>query len=263
MVISSGWKLAPRHWSIGDQLFWAASKRTGNSKFLASCSKLYSFSGGTIVQWLVPLNSPSLWRFHGTQCHQPQIWVSNCPFATIIWKLGGGTSRITDCGERSRIYRMSISGIALDNTPVFIGPSMVNSPKSIGKYSIRFLHLRFVFVENGMQSGSPSLAMNTIWNCFSSSSDCGIFSSQFSGFRIRGGLGTPDGLYLHSFTSFRLALSFSCYGWLEDFRGLICCNAQCHLQRTGIVGNLGYMVLCPVGVSAIIWDDVRGAVVVN
>ena len=55
-----------------------------------------------------------------------------------------------------------ISGIALDNVLVSIRPSMVNSPKSIGKYIIRFLHLRLMFIEQGIQLGSPSLGMRTI-----------------------------------------------------------------------------------------------------
>ena len=61
--------------------------------------------------------------------------------------------------ERSRSFRGSISGIALDNASLSIRPLMVNSPKSIGKCSMRFLHSRLMVVESDIQSGSPSLVM--------------------------------------------------------------------------------------------------------
>ena len=101
----------------------------------------------------------------------------------------GGPSRITDCGDRIRIFRRSISEIALDSAPVSISPSMVNSPNSIGKYKVRFLYLRFLLVDRGIQSGSPSLVMSTFWNCFSSNNDCGIESAPFSVFSVPRGFG--------------------------------------------------------------------------
>ena len=128
--------------------------------------------------------------------------VSNCPFATIIWKLGGGPSRITDCGERSQIFRKSISGIALDNALVSIRPSMVNSPKSIGKRNMRFLYLRLTLVESGIQPGSPSLVIRTVWNCFSSNKDCGIASLIVSEFSVPRGFGNTGWLVPSFFCQF-------------------------------------------------------------
>ena len=66
---------------------------------------------------------------------------------------------------------------------------MVNYPKSIGKYNIRFLHLRLILVESGIQSGSPSLVMRIFWNCFSSNSDCGIGSVLASLISVPKGFG--------------------------------------------------------------------------
>ena len=126
------------------------------------------------------------------------LGVSSCPFATMIWKFGGGTFRITDCGARSRIFRRSISGIALDSSPVSISPSMVNYPKSIGKYNMRFLHLRLMVVDRVIQSGSPSLVMRIFWNCFSSNNDCEIGSAQVSVFSVPKGFGIT-GWFVPSF----------------------------------------------------------------
>ena len=140
------------------------------------------------------------------------LGTSSRPLATMIWKFGGGPSRITDCGDKSKIFRRSISGIALDSAPVSMSPSMVNSPKSIGKYKMRFLHLRLMLVDRGIQSGSPSLVIKTLWNCFSSINDCGMGSALLSWVSVPNGFGKLDGLCHHSFASFQLALLFSCYG---------------------------------------------------
>ena len=126
------------------------------------------------------------------------LGVSSCPLATMIWKFGGGPSRITDCGDKSRTFRRSISGIALDSAPVSMNPSMVNSPKSIGKYNMRFLHLRLMLVDRGIQSGSPSLVIQTFWNCFSSSNDCGMGSALLSWVSVPNGFGNT-GWFLPSF----------------------------------------------------------------
>ena len=58
--------------------------------------------------------------------------VSNYPLATIICEFGGGPSRIIDCGESKRIFRMSISGIAQDNAPVSIRSSMIITQSPLG-----------------------------------------------------------------------------------------------------------------------------------
>ena len=126
------------------------------------------------------------------------LGVSSCPLATMIWKFGGGPSRITDCGDKSRIFRRSVSGIALDSAPVSMSPSMVTSPKSIGKYNMRFLHLRLMLVDRGIQSGSPSLVIKTFWNCLSSINDCGMGSALLSWVSVPNGFGNT-GWFVPSF----------------------------------------------------------------
>ena len=84
--------------------------------------------------------------------------VSKSPFATMIWKDGAGPSFTMDWGANRRIFLRSSSGIALEWGPVSIRSSRVNSPKSIGKYSIRRLNLSPRFAERGTYDGSPSLA---------------------------------------------------------------------------------------------------------
>ena len=71
---------------------------------------------------------------------------------------------------------------------------------------MRFLHLRLLLVDRGIQSGSPSLVMSTFWNCFSSNSDCGMDSVVLSGFSVP--RGTLGGLYHRSFANFRLVPVF-------------------------------------------------------
>ena len=61
------------------------------------------------------------------------IGAYNCPLAIIIWNSGGGPSFNIVCGASNRILRTSVSGMALDKSPVSISPSMFNSPKYNGK----------------------------------------------------------------------------------------------------------------------------------
>ena len=61
---------------------------------------------------------------------------------------------------------------------------MVNSSKSYGNCKIRFLHLRLMFFQNGIQSSLPSLVTTRFWNCFSPSSDRGIPSGLASLFSV-------------------------------------------------------------------------------
>ena len=105
--------------------------------------------------------------------------VSNCKFATIIWNVGAGPSLTMDWGANRRIFLRSASGIALDRDPVSMRPSMVSCPKSIGKYTIRFLYLSPRFVDKGIYAASPSLVTRTCKKADSTNrlvSDCSPFS---------------------------------------------------------------------------------------
>ena len=60
------------------------------------------------------------------------IGASNYPLANIIWNSGGEPSFNNVCGTSTRILRKSASGMALGKAPVFMSPSISNSPKSVG-----------------------------------------------------------------------------------------------------------------------------------
>ena len=66
---------------------------------------------------------------------------SDCPLATIVWNAGGGLSISNECGASNRILRKSAAGMAVNKAPVSMSPSLLNSPKTFGKYSN--LHLFF------------------------------------------------------------------------------------------------------------------------
>ena len=61
------------------------------------------------------------------------IGTSNCPLATLIWNSGGELSFNIVCRASNRILRKLASGMAPDKAPVSMSPSILNSPKSIGK----------------------------------------------------------------------------------------------------------------------------------
>ena len=69
-----------------------------------------------------------------------------------------------------------MSTSALGNAPVSNMPFMFNSPKSIGKNSMRFLHLRLMLVESCIRSSWPFLMTRMFWNSFVPEKDCGITS---------------------------------------------------------------------------------------
>ena len=173
------------------------------------------------------------------------LGVSSCPFAAFVSRFGGGSSRITYCGERNRIFRRSISGTARNNVPVSIRPSMVITPKSIGKDSMGFLHLRLILVENGIQSGSISFVIRTFWNCFSSNRDCGVVSLMVSAFLVPKGLGTLDSWCHRSCANFQSMLLFFCCALLAGSRGLFFGIVGCHQGRAEIAISLGFRFQCP------------------
>ena len=67
---------------------------------------------------------------------------------------------------------------------------------------MRFLHLRLMLVESGIQSGSPSLVIRTFGNFFlpTATEVSAERYSQYS--RSPRGMGTLDGWCHHSFASF-------------------------------------------------------------
>ena len=75
---------------------------------------------------------------------------------------------------------------------------------------MRFLHLRLMLVDRGIQSGSPSLVH------FGTNSRLiaivVLIQHYFQDSRFPRGLGTLGGLYHRSFASVQLVLVFSCYG---------------------------------------------------
>ena len=68
---------------------------------------------------------------------------------------------------------------------------------------------------------------------------------RFQYSRFPRGLGTPDGWYHHSSANFQLALWFSYYALLEDFRGLWFGNGLYHPGRTGTEVGPGCRSRCP------------------
>ena len=60
------------------------------------------------------------------------IGTSNCPFATMIWKFGGGPVSLIASFASNLILLRSCSEIALVRAPVSIRPSSVSFSKSIG-----------------------------------------------------------------------------------------------------------------------------------
>ena len=80
------------------------------------------------------------------------LGVSKCPFATIIWKSVGGPSLKIVCSASNRIFCKSASQMALVNCSVLMRPSIVDSPKSIGKKSILFLFFNWRFVDKSWNS---------------------------------------------------------------------------------------------------------------
>ena len=57
----------------------------------------------------------------------------NCPLATIIWSSGRGPSVNVVYGAKNRFLRKLASGMALDKLAVSMSPSILKSPKPIGK----------------------------------------------------------------------------------------------------------------------------------
>ena len=86
----------------------------------------------------------SSWNWKSTVA----IGASNCPLAIINWKSTGGSSFDTVCGASNRILRKSAPGVAIDTAPVSMSPSMFNSPKPIGKYSILCFFCKGEFVDS-------------------------------------------------------------------------------------------------------------------
>ena len=84
------------------------------------------------------------------------IGASNCPLANIIWNSGEGPSFIIGCGATLRIFRRLASGMVFDNAPASMSPSMVNSLKSIRKYSALRSFFNGKFVDSGRNLLGPS-----------------------------------------------------------------------------------------------------------
>ena len=72
-----------------------------------------------------------------------ELGVCKCPFGTIIRNSGKRPSFKIDCGSNSWIIAGSVSEMALVNAPVSVRPSMVNSPKAVGKNSNHFFQRQF------------------------------------------------------------------------------------------------------------------------
>ena len=84
------------------------------------------------------------------------IGAFNCPFATITWNSSGLPSFNFVCRTSNRNLRILAPGKALEKAHVSMSPSICNSPKSIGTYSILRLLRNSKFVDSGRNLVSPS-----------------------------------------------------------------------------------------------------------
>ena len=81
---------------------------------------------------------------------------SNCPLATKNGNSGGGPFFNNVCWASNRILRESASGMTLGKVLLSMRPSMFNSLKTIGKYSIRRLFFNGKIVDSETNLVSPS-----------------------------------------------------------------------------------------------------------